>query len=233
MSSAKNSLKILDAITIVRMFAPGFRVIKKSNSWFHKAVGSLFALFGNKEYINTFWTTIGLTTAAPKVFDKEYDPEAWKTILHEGWHAIQFSKKGFWFFVGYLFPQVVAIASIPIQIGLFLLGWWTPWMLLALLFFSPLPAYWRAEWEWEAYRISIACDYWHWGTINPKARDRYCEWIIDNFTGPAYFFMWPFKGAVKKRTLEIIKSLDCGTFVIDDYTQRCKDICVSYRELGY
>jgi len=206
-------------------------VIQKSGSLFHKVVGVLFGLIGNKAYMHQFWTTINYTTAAPKCYDDGYDAESWKTVLHEGWHAIQRKKYGIWFPIGYLFPQVLGIVGIICNVALLSVGWWTPWVLIPLAFLLPLPAPFRALWEWEAYKISIACDFWHWGDIKEKALPKYVSgWLVANFTGPSYYFMWPFRGMIERESYLFIERLKRANVPIDLYLNECRTLCVSHRK---
>ena len=62
----------------------------------------------------------------------------------------------------------------------------------------PLPmglAWFRAHFEKEAYAETIRAAAEVWGPDYP-ARDGYRRYIISQFTGPSYGWMWPFPKAV-------------------------------------
>lgn len=67
-----------------------------------------------------------------------------------------------------------------------------------LYFFVYFPigfAWWRAKLEMEAYEESMTAVEEYGGNIlHPEYRDA----MISHFTGPAYFWMWPFKKSISK-----------------------------------
>ncbi len=196
----KTETRIEAAVDVVRRFAPKFRVIDKSDSWVHRVIGFLFGLVGLKDYMATFWTTIGYTTARPDV----HHSDSWATVLHEGWHAIQarrLTRLGM--ATLYLMPQVSGVVLGGLSIVLAALYGW-PWLALlavgGLVSFpwpfmlpKPIRMLWRAELEAEAYRVSMAVDFWTWGDIP----DPYIEYLVTVFTGPAYARMWPDAASVR------------------------------------
>jgi hypothetical protein len=56
-------------------------------------------------------------------------------------------------------------------------------------------SYWRARWEFQAFRISVAVQYW----TNAIVDDSYLEKLADHFTTSDYFWMWPFRKRVLKK----------------------------------
>ncbi len=70
------------------------------------------------------------------------------------------------------------------------LAWWLSglWALVLLgivLFAIPWPAYWRTKWELRGYGMNVALAWWLYKAFSPK----YVEHIVQQFTGPGYFFM--------------------------------------------
>ena len=70
-----------------------------------------------------------------------------------------------------------------------------------LSYLFALPAIWtyRAHWESRAYTLSIL--YWIKEGIDPEIKR---EMLLKQFTGPAYFFMCPFKSEVDAWITETI-----------------------------
>jgi hypothetical protein len=101
--------KFDEALAAVRTFVPGFKVIKKSESKLHRAIGWFLKHLGNPSYMTRFWTTVGKTTAGPQDFDSGPDDNSWAVLLHEGVHGLQAKR---WtspgFALAYLLPQVSA-----------------------------------------------------------------------------------------------------------------------------
>ncbi len=75
----------------------------------------------------------------------------------------------------------------------------TPLFLLLYLF-VPLPlgcAYFRAKFEKDAYRETMQARYEYWGEDSITSTE--CrEWIISQFTGKMYGWMWPFKQSMER-----------------------------------
>lgn len=64
----------------------------------------------------------------------------------------------------------------------------TKWLVLVLLgtaVVGPWPARWRVGYELRGYGMTIAIKEWYLESIP----DSYLDWLVDHFTGPAYFYM--------------------------------------------
>lgn len=221
------------ALALVHRFVPGFQVISKAVSRVHRIIGALFAVLGNKLYMERVWTTLRYVTAAPSTEDDGFSWYAWQTLLHEGWHGMQWRRKGLWMGVSYLLPQLVAALVLVVPILAWLVGPGAWWGLLALLALAPWPAYWRARLEAEAYQVSVALDYWTWG----RQPTNFPDWVVDRFTSPVYYWMWPFKSAVRRRFEDWAQALRDGTWERDvadpdllDYLRECQVLALQYRE---
>jgi len=64
-----------------------------------------------------------------------------------------------------------------------------------LLLAAPIPAYFRMKEELDGYTMSMAVNWWRTGFISAT----YIAWVAEQFTGPGYYFMWPFKRNIKNR----------------------------------
>jgi hypothetical protein len=224
--------KFDSVLSSVSAYAPSFKTILKSDSKFHRAVGWLFSLLGNKAYMSDFWTTIGQTVARPTICGKEPLPEEWKILCHEGRHAADAAEYGTLpFFLFYLFPQVLGILGILYGLALvpmLLLG--APlaclWGLLALACLAPLPALGRAILEFRGYTVTMAVDFW-----NSKISDEvaYIDWIAENFVGGSYYYMFPFKGYVNKYFVNKLGQLKDGSLRLDGYLAMCRTKSILFR----
>ena len=174
----KNINLMVDAATMVRKFVPETTIIPKELSKFHNFIG-----FFSKDY-KRYWTTIGYEIAHPADTD-------WTIIFHEGVHVRQakkYTRPGFAFL--YLFPQVLALLAI---LGVFL----SPLWLLSLLFLLPLPAPFRMLFELEAYSMTVYTTQWKDGSQSDMKN--LIDFILLQFTGKGYWYMWPFTGYIKRK----------------------------------
>lgn len=182
---SRDQERFLEALACVRKFVPKFRVRDKADSFLQRAIGWLLKYVGNPDYMRNYWTTIGYTTYRSTVVY----PDEWLTVLHEGCHAVQRKRWRFLFYIGYLFPQILAIPFVALAVSC---GWW--W-LLGLVCLAPLPAPFRWLAERQAYRVSIVCGSTYYG-------DNYdlggmIESVESNLSTGAYYWTWPFKASYK------------------------------------
>ena len=181
----RDKILLSDAAAVVKQFVPETTIYPKELSRLHRFIA--FILFFNKSYLNRYWTTIGYEMAYPS------NP-VWHVVFHEGVHVRQaekYTRIGFGFL--YLFPQTLAALVVLAPI----LSWW--W-LLALLFLAPLPAPFRMLFELEAYQMSVSIHQWRNGSTSKMKR--YIDQIVSNFTGPGYWFMWPWKSYIRRKLEE-------------------------------
>lgn len=173
-----------DMDNMIRSHVPKWQVIAKAASCLHMVIGFLLSPF--MDYMGSFWTTIGYTSAYP-----DGSREDWESRAHEGRHACQAQKVSrLAFYALYLFPQCL----VPVFI---LLGFLSPWLWLgAFICALPLPAPWRAYWELDAYKITIF-------TMALQKRqdvDRVIDAVVSqHFAGPTYYYMFPFRSYVRKK----------------------------------
>lgn len=206
-----------DLVMAAQKHAPRFKVISKDDSKLHRLIG-----FFSKLYKTDYWTTIGSTVAHPVGTDPVI---GWRTIPHEGRHAIQAKKVSepiflfayllghfAWAIIGLLFLLAI---SIPLWVKV---NWWSGLIpLSAFLLVSPIPfAYFRYLWEKEAYTLSIAMEYWTTGQVT----DRYLNRQADQFVTWLYWWMWPFGRTSMnnkfKQARDLVKS---PVYLEDDYNR--------------
>ena len=173
---------------------PKFEIVSKTTSFLMKVLSVI--LFFNKSFMTSYISVIYPRMYVPKLPWKENDHySAILVLAHEWVHLSDRKRFGLLFDIGYLFPQCLVFLSL---LAPFLSWWW----LLCLLFLLPIPSLTRAWLEYRAYSVTMACMWW----LNEIETNYY--WIEIQFTGRWYYFMWPFKGIIRKmyeRKLEMIK----------------------------
>lgn len=149
---------------------PEFQLKSKSKSWLMKFlhVCLLVITFGQmRDFMVKFTTTVGYIVYTPTEWEG-WTPKAKMLILrHERVHMRQRKAKG----------------SIWFSISYLLL---------------PLPiiwAYYRMRYEMEAYEETIQAKWEYYGIrgFTPEVR----EAMISRFTGPSYFWMWPWRKRIE------------------------------------
>ncbi len=232
--AAIDDRRFLDACALVRRFVPGYRAVMKSDSRLMRAIGWVLLRFGNTQFSEEFWTTVNGVTYRPLAAVDGAVPDEWVTTLHEGRHAVDAQRIGQWAFnAGYLLPQLLALpAALCAAIGLCLASWplaVTGLVLLALA--APLPAPFRAWAEFRGYATSMACTVWsgRMGTV-----DYYLDKFVGPmFTGPAYYWQWPFRARVRARfERELARAIDVNVGraePADAYEAACYELAFRYR----
>jgi len=151
---------------------PGFRVVRKDRSRLHRAIDvalRIVTLGKMRDYLSSYQTTIGKTVYVTSDWDDWHPDRRYVTLRHEAVHLRQFRK-----------------LTLPVMALLYVL--------------LPLPlglAYFRARFEMEAYAESIRAAAEIWGPSYPTAT-AYRAHVIDQFIGPSYGWMWPFRRAVER-----------------------------------
>ena len=154
-------------VETLRAEFPGFRIVRKDHSAFHKAIHyALYALTLGRmtSYLDAFQTTIGRTL--------------YVTLRHEAVHLRQFRTYG-------LPGMAVLYVFLPLPMGL---------------------AWFRARFEQAAYAESIRAAAEVWGPAYPR-RAAYRRYVIAQFTGAAYGWMWPFRGGLERWYDRVLASL--------------------------
>jgi|WetSurMetagenome_2_1015567.scaffolds.fasta_scaffold54987_3 hypothetical protein len=216
-------------IDMIKVFCPTLEVNWKKNSKFHKLIGWFLSKLGNKEYMESYLTTIGQTISIPSYYEEGSFNNLWLCLMHEGKHAIDAQKLGnvLYGFL-YLFPQSLGILGIfasLVTVGLVLCGYPIAllWILLSLLFLLPIPSIGRAIFELRAYKLTQAVFYWSENTLsNSDLMNRYYS---NQFCTSAYYFMWPFRKMVDKWFINNYNDLKENKAKLDPYEKACKTLC--------
>jgi hypothetical protein len=143
------------------------RIVKKPESRLHRAIHKalIVVTFGQmREYLDGYQTTIGRTIYVTADWDDRDPNERYCTLRHEAVHLQQFRT---WTLPG----MAILYLLLPLPVGL---------------------AYVRARFEMAAYAESIRASAEVFGPDYPR-QDWYREHVIEQFTGPSYGWMWPFR----------------------------------------
>jgi len=143
-------------------------------------------LFFNKKFMTNYITVIGYKVYVPKLpWNQENPLSACSVLAHEWVHMKDSKKFGPLFKFLYLFPQILA----PLAV----FGFYHSAFFLFILCLLPLPAPFRAWFEFRAYVVSIAVRWWL-----TKQTTSY-DWLTEQFTSSAYYWMFPAKAFLRKR----------------------------------
>ncbi|HEY6037610.1 MAG TPA: hypothetical protein VIV58_25185, partial [Kofleriaceae bacterium] len=109
-------------------------------------------------------------------------------------------------------------ANIPLSLGIDALaigaggsggGAHTLPVMAVLYVLLPLPlglAYFRARFEQEAYAESVRAAAEVWGPQKPRGAE-YRNYVIEQFMGPSYGWMWPFRKSLERWYDEVLAGL--------------------------
>lgn len=212
--------------SVIKKNAPKYELRFKNESTFMKIMSKI--LFFNKGFMTRVKTVVGTKAYWPSKEDYEKDPrETFGSLAHEFVHIMDYVRSPVKFTLGYLFPQILATPAIlfvllsPILITLIALGALPVSILLVLitaLFLAPIPSFGRKRAEMRGYGMNIKLMVWIYGSF-PKYRK---DWYVRHFTGPAYYYMWPYKKGIEKEidTWADPFNLDC----LDDHNPAYREV---------
>lgn len=161
---------------------PGFRIVRKDRSAFHRAIHRVLVIvtFGKMtSYLDSYQTTIGKTVYVTADWDNTESNERYVTLRHEAIHLRQFRRFT-------LLGMAILYVLLPLPLGL---------------------AWFRAYFEKEAYAETIRAAAEIWGRDYPR-RTPYRERIIEQFVGPSYGWMWPFRASMERWYDRVLASLE-------------------------
>jgi hypothetical protein len=151
---------------------PGFRIVLKPTSAFQRAIHRLLivvTLGMNRAYLDGYHTTIGRRVYVTSDWDSISRDRRYLVLLHERIHLRQFRRHG-------LVGMALLYLMVPLPLGL---------------------AYFRARFEREAYAESIRGAAALHGVAHVRAPE-FRDHILDQFTGPSYGWMWPFRASLER-----------------------------------
>lgn len=191
----------------IRKRVPEFKIYKKRTSAKMWAMYIFsFMWIWNRRFMRDFTTT---GRRAVYLCDSLVNEKNWvsiyKTLRHEFVHLMQIEKHGIFFSLGYIFPQVIAISSLGALGAIWGSNWFLV-LLVNLVFLAPLPASYRKAWEVEGYTQTMLVEYEEKGVLS----DQMVDWVCSHFTGPGYYWMWPFKNSISVEIRAIADDIRSG-----------------------
>jgi len=169
-------------VAALREEFPRFRIVRKDQSTFHRVIH--YALVGitfggMRRYLDSYQTTIGSTVYVTRDWDERPAEVRYVTLRHEAIHLRQFRRYT-------LLGMALLYVCLPLPLGL---------------------AWFRAYFEKEAYAESIRAAAEVYGPNYPK-RTEYRRYILDQFVGPSYGWMWPFRAGLERWYDRVLATLD-------------------------
>lgn len=157
----------------------------------------LFALilFFNPRFLDGYITTFGEKVYYPRHMLDD-DHIVITTLPHEMVHIHDSRMNGVIYILSYLSPQIFALFSVMACFSVWN-GYNMLW-LLSLLFLLPVPSHGRANIEIRGFAMSMAVWYW----MHNDQRSEPPDYIIDQFTGRWYYWMWPFRQDIEEKLME-------------------------------
>jgi hypothetical protein len=157
-------------------------------------------LFFNKGFLTRYITTLYPRIYVPSLpWNPNKPVSRIATLAHEYVHMYDRRRLGWIFNILYLSPQIFSLLTIG--------AFWNMWWLLALLFLLPLPSPGRTWLEFRGYRMTAAVQWWLTGNeVNTV-------WIEQQFTGSAYYWMFPFKRFMERRIVKAIENIKSDKFL--------------------
>lgn len=174
---------LTELIADIRREFPKFELIPKDESWLMKLLNVLLLIitFGQmRSFMSRYTTTIGYGVYIPRIWLDLPWQARAEVLRHERVHMRQRRRWG------------------SIRFSLMYL-------------FLPVPllwANWRAKFEMAAYEESMRAvlEYQGYDALNSRHR----EWMVRQFTGPSYFWMWVGRKRIERWYDEVRQTLFTG-----------------------
>lgn len=151
---------------------PRLRIIRKPDSRFQRGINRLLKIVSVgqiKDYLDGYHTTVGQRIYVTGDWEQISRNRRYLTLRHELVHVRQFRR--------YTLPlMAVLYVLLPLPAGL---------------------AWFRAHFEKQAYAEEIRAAAELYGVDHVRAAEFRAN-IIEQFTGPAYGYMWPFRRAMER-----------------------------------
>lgn len=159
-------------VEALRREFPRLRIVPKHRSPLQRAIHHalvVLTLGRMRSYLDAYQTTIGSTVYVTRDWDERDPDERYVTLRHEAVHLRQFRR--------FTLPGMALLyLLLPLPMGL---------------------AWCRAQLEKEAYAETLRAAAEVWGAELPR-RAEYRRRVIDQFTGAAYGWMWPYRAALER-----------------------------------
>ena len=165
-----------------------FRICYKDASLWMRVI-AFFGRWTCPDFMTRYTTVWGRGVYFPSAEKTQrYPAAAARTLAHEAVHLLDIRRLGWWpFLFLYLFPQVLVAGVLAFP----WLGWDVAWF---LVFGLPWPAPFRYYFEARAYALDLL-------TALPGQEESAVAHAQEQFSGWAYYRMWPFPAQVRRRLM--------------------------------
>jgi hypothetical protein len=204
-------MSMFEELTVrMQTFYPKVTINYKNQALLMKVLSIL--LFFTPAFMTSYITTIGYAIYFPSPdFIKKSPVSSSVILLHELVHvydAERFSR--ILFGLLYLSPQILFLLIVPMIIIKLIVGFSWLWLLVFVLFLGPIPSYFRMYFERKAYTYSL----YTMNQLNIKGHysidlNKQADFFTEQFTGSAYYFMWPFS-SIKVYFYSVIEDFKAG-----------------------
>ncbi len=165
--ASENTPDLEALLAEIREEFPRFRLIRKDRSRFQRVIHYtlIVVTFGQmRQYLDGYHTTMGRRVYVTSDWEERLPESRYMTLRHERVHLRQFRR--------YTLPMMTLLyVFLPLPLGL---------------------AYFRARFEKQAYEETIRAGAEVWG-LEYVSAEGFRDDIIEQFTGPSYGWMWPFR----------------------------------------
>ena len=222
-----------DIGTLIKKRIKRFEVRYKNKSKMQRFIGFLLSLF-NKYYMTSVTTTLYPIVWFPsqKFVERQYI-NVWKTLCHEYVHLLDRKREGWWFNFKYAFPQILAVLSFLSLLSLLSIWFSNFWLLsllalLFLVFLAPMPSAGRRNAEMRGYQMSMAVNYWRYGSITKYTR----AWVTSQFLGWSYYRMWSYEDDIVALLNDAQASIKSGSVKVGPAGRPFQDVYDLLNERG-
>lgn len=188
----------------------GVEIAPKEDSWLMRRINNIIGFF-NPGFMDNFITTIGKTVYFPKaMLGPDQNESVWSVMPHETQHGMQFKRLTlFGAALVYLFPHWLALLSL-LALGAIWGDWGYLLCLINLVWLAPWPAPGRKWMEMQGYALTLLVMYEEYRARGYEDEVTVPPYVIRQFTGPNYYFMWPSKSRVQAELNEWLEKVKDG-----------------------
>ena len=171
----------------IRSSVPDFSVKWKDSSRAQRVLGT--SMFFNRKYMTGYVTTFYPRVYFPSEKSYEKNPASSFIVLaHERVHLMDAALYKWWFRLSYLLPQILVLPALLASLLCLVVKYYA----FSLVFFGlgvvaalPWASPFRVQWEKRGYAMTMAANYWLYGSIPDKMKQE----IRSNFLGWSYYKM--------------------------------------------
>jgi hypothetical protein len=216
-----------EIVSLATQMFPKFKIKYKDQDLWMKTLGILTKPFC-PEFMTNYVTTWGYTVYFPsEKFITDNYTMAWKILCHELVHLTDYKNDPVGSTFSYICPQVYAVFAFGAVFSFLFPP--ASIFLLALLALGPWPSHGRAFIEMRAYKMTMAINYWRYGSVSETTK----SWLIDKvLLGWNYYRMCQSRDVAENLVAQAEKEIVDGSLIQDDRAPPFKTIYDLLKRLG-